>query len=74
MINKKKFCGILQEIIIIKNYKFIIVGIGINLVKNPKIKNYLTTNILKETGLNLKKKKYLKSIEKNYYRKLNLFA
>ncbi len=74
LIENKKFCGILQEIIINKKEKFIVVGIGINLVKSPKIKNYLTTNILKETGLNLKKSKLLKSIEANYCKKLNLFA
>ncbi len=51
-----------------------IVGIGINLVKSPNIKNYLTTNILKETGLILNRKKLLEIIEKNYLKKLNLFA
>ena len=74
LINNKKFCGILQEIIINDKKKFIIVGVGINLVKNQNIKNYLTTNILKETGLILNKKKILKIIEINYRKKLNLFA
>ena len=36
MINKKKICGILQETLIKKNITFMIVGIGINLVKSPK--------------------------------------
>ena len=74
LINNKKFCGILQEIIINDKKKFIIVGVGINLVKNPNIKNYLTTNIHKETGLILNKKKILKIIDINYRKKLNLFA
>ena len=39
-INKKKVCGILQEIITKNEKKFIIIGIGINLIKNPLIKNY----------------------------------
>ena len=30
-----------------------IVGIGINLVKSPIIKNYLTTNFLKLTGVKI---------------------
>ena len=34
LINGKKFCGILQEIIIYKNIKYLIVGIGINLFKS----------------------------------------
>ena len=74
LINNKKFCGILQEIIINDKKKFIVVGVGINLVKNPNIKNYLTTNILEETGLILNRKKILKIIEINYRKKLNLFA
>ncbi len=74
LINNKKFCGILQEIIISNKKKFIIVGIGINLVKNPNLKNYLTTNIHKETGLKIKKNKILKSIETNYNKNLFLFA
>jgi len=73
-INKKKFCGILQEIIFNKELKFMIVGIGINLIKNPKIKNYPTTNIFIETGIKIKKLKLIKSIESNYSSKLKLFA
>ena len=74
LINKKKFCGILQEITFNNEFKFMIVGIGINLIKNPKIKNYPTTNILIETGIKIKKLKLIKSIESNYSSKLKLFA
>ncbi len=74
LINKKKFCGILQEIKFNKDFKFIIVGIGINLVKNPKIKNYPTTNILTETGVIVKKLKLIRSLENNYAKKIKLFA
>ena len=45
LINKKKISGILQEIISKSGNKFLVVGIGINLVKSPKIKNYPTTNL-----------------------------
>ena len=45
MINKKKICGILQETLNKFDQKYLIVGIGINLVKNPNIKNYPTTNL-----------------------------
>ena len=45
LINKKKISGILQEIISVSGNKFLIVGIGVNLIKNPKIKNYSTTNL-----------------------------
>jgi len=39
----------LQEVIIKESKKYLIVGIGINLFSNPKIKNYPSTNIYKET-------------------------
>ena len=74
LINKKKFCGILQETTFNKEFKFLIVGIGINLIQNPEIKNYPTTNILIETGIKIKKLKLIKSIESNYSRKFKLFA
>jgi len=48
LINKKKICGILQEIISISDNRFLIVGIGINLVKSPKIRNYPTTNLVEK--------------------------
>ena len=48
-VNKKKISGILQEVIIKESKKYLIVGIGINLLSNPKIKNYPCTNIYKET-------------------------
>ena len=74
LVNKKKICGILQEIKFNQEQKFIIIGIGINLVKNPIIKNYPTTNILNETGFKVKKYNLIKNIEKNYIKNLKLFA
>ena len=74
LINKKKICGILQEIKFNNNEKFAVIGIGINLIKNPTFKNYPTTNILKETGSKVKKYNLIKNIEKNYIKNLKLFA
>ena len=45
LINKKKISGILQEVIFLKDKKFLITGIGINIKKNPNIKNYPVTNL-----------------------------
>jgi len=45
LINNKKISGILQEIISVSGNKFLIVGIGVNLITSPKIKNYPTTNL-----------------------------
>ena len=47
LINKKKISGILQEIISISDKKFLIIGIGVNLVKSPKIKDYPTNYVLR---------------------------
>jgi len=49
-VNKKKICGILQEVITKNSNKFLIIGIGINIITNPKIKaNYQATNIFSES-------------------------
>ena len=45
LIKKKKICGILQESIKKFDKKYLIVGIGINLIKNPKINGYPTVNL-----------------------------
>ena len=74
LINKKKICGILQEIKFNNEAKFLVIGVGINLIKNPKIKNYPTTNIFSETGFKVKKNDLIKNIEKNYISNLKLFA
>ena len=51
MLNEKKVCGILQETIDVNKKTFLIVGIGINVLNNPKIKSkYQATNIFKETN------------------------
>ena len=47
LINKKKISGILQETTFASGNKFLIVGIGVNLIKSPQIKNYPTTNLYK---------------------------
>ena len=48
--NKKKICGLLQEVITHENRKFLIIGIGLNIDSNPNINNeYKATNIYLET-------------------------
>ena len=53
---KKKISGILQEIVSIFDSKFLIVGIGINIRKSPKIKNYPTTNLYDLTNKHFNKR------------------
>ena len=74
LINKKKFAGILQETLVKNNVKYIIIGIGINLIKNPIIKNYPTTNLLKETKVRISKKKLIKTVFKQFEKNQKKFA
>jgi BirA family transcriptional regulator, biotin operon repressor / biotin---[acetyl-CoA-carboxylase] ligase len=53
LINNMKISGILQETISKSGKTFIIVGIGVNLIKSPIIKNYPTTNLLDLTGIKI---------------------
>jgi len=50
LVNGKKICGILQELIVSNSKEFLIIGIGVNIISNPEIKDkYQATNILLET-------------------------
>ena len=53
LINNMKISGILQETISKSGKKFIIVGVGLNLVKSPIIRNYPTTNLFDLTGVKI---------------------
>ena len=71
LINKKKICGILQEKISKLNKMYLIVGIGINLIKNPNLKNYPTTNLSELLNKKVSKNKIEKQIKKIFEVKLN---
>ena len=72
LINGKKICGILQESIIKNEQKYLIIGIGINLIKSPYIRGYPTTNLFELIKKKIDKNEFqnkLKSIfEKNINR------
>ena len=69
IIDKKKISGILQEVIFVKSKKFLITGIGINIIKNPNIRNYPTINLQEVTKKSISKlsveKKLKQLFEKN---------
>ena len=71
LLNKQKVCGILQETISVRNRNYLIVGIGINLINNPKLYKYLSTNIFIETNIKLKMSKIIKLIKYKYENLLN---
>ena len=69
LIEKKKLCGILQETLIHNKKKYIIVGIGINLIKSPNIRNYPTTYLGKFTNKSIGKSFIYNDIRKSYEKK-----
>ena len=66
-LNGKKICGILQELITLNSKKFLIIGIGLNVISNPNINNkYQATNILLETRKKPSIKKIINLIISSY--------
>ena len=55
LVDKKKISGILQEVIFAKDKKFLITGVGINIINNPKIRNYPATNLQEITKKSISK-------------------
>ncbi len=73
LIKKKKICGILQEIVHNKNRKYIIIGIGVNIVNSPKITNYSTDFLNNYRKKKINKFTVSKYIKKAYERnKINI--
>ena len=73
LIQKKKICGILQEKVNKLNNSYLIVGIGVNLIKSPFIKNYPTTHLSELINKDISKKKFeikLKNIFENNLKRL----
>ena len=64
LINKKKICGILQETLTKLNKKYLIVGIGINLIKSPFIRNYPTTNLYELLDKKVSKRQIVNELKK----------
>tara|TARA_B100000676_G_C17671839_1_gene626791 strand:+ start:183 stop:707 length:525 start_codon:yes stop_codon:yes gene_type:complete len=71
LINSQKFCGILQETCFNENSKFLIIGIGINVVGCPQINNYPTTYLNKYTKKKVDKLKIFKTIKQMFEKNLN---
>ena len=66
LINKMKISGILQETVSKSNKKFIVVGVGINVIKSPKIKVYPTTNLFDLTNRKINNNYIASKLKKMY--------
>ena len=62
-----------QETIIIFGKKYLIIGIGINLIKSPYIRNYPTTNLSEIVNRNFKKKEIENKLKKIFEIKFKKF-
>ena len=74
LINKKKVCGILQETIFKQNKKYLIVGIGINISRSPKINNYPTTFLNNYSNKKLSRLQLFREFKLLYEKNLHLFG
>jgi BirA family biotin operon repressor/biotin-[acetyl-CoA-carboxylase] ligase len=71
LINGKKICGILQESIIKDEKQYLIIGVGINLIKSPYIKGYPTTNLLELIKKKIDKNKFQNKLKSIFEKNLN---
>ena len=69
LIENKKICGILQEVVEYNNKKFLITGIGINTAVAPYISKEVTTCLADHSEKNIKNLRIVKKI-KNTYEKM----
>ena len=73
LIKQQKISGILQETVIKRKKKFLVVGIGININKKPKIKKYPTNFINFFTKKKVTKLQIFKLLCYSYEKKISQF-
>ena len=66
LIDGKKFCGILQEVIEHKKEKYLITGIGINTNASPSNKNFKCTSLQINSNEKINNKIIIENIKKKY--------
>ena len=71
LIENKKFCGILQEVVEYNNDKFLISGIGINTVISPYNKKMLFTCLNDHSPIIIKNLHIIKKIKNSYEKMIN---
>ena len=66
LVEKKKICGILQEVVNFESNTFLIIGAGINTNSSPNIKNYKATSLSFILKKKVSNNVILKAIHKDY--------
>tara|TARA_B100001996_G_scaffold291619_1_gene231800 strand:+ start:259 stop:783 length:525 start_codon:yes stop_codon:yes gene_type:complete len=73
LIDRKKVCGILQEIVFNNNIKFLIIGIGINIINSPNLINYETSYLNNYSKKKINKIKLFNQIKTNFEKQIKHF-
>ena len=71
LIENKKICGILQEVIEYNNKKFLITGIGINTVIAPRGEKFMSTCLSTHAEKIINNLKIIKNIKNSYEKLIN---
>ena len=71
LFEKKKFCGILQELIKFNQFNYLIVGIGLNTNTAPQNKSFQSTCLKNITNMKINNQKILNGIRLKYGKFLN---
>ena len=66
LVNQRKFCGILQEVIRFNDYDYLIVGIGLNTNIAPQNKSFYSTSLKNILNVKINNQKILKNIKTAY--------
>ena len=74
LINNSKVCGILQELVYKNDFKFIIIGIGINLFKSPNIPDYKTSYLNNYSKKKISKSKIIKDLKKKFEKNIKKYT
>jgi len=73
LINKKKVCGILQETIFKDKIRYLLVGIGINIISSPNILDYQTTYLNNYSKKKINKIQLFEEIKLKYEKNMKKF-
>ena len=66
LVNQRKFCGILQEVIRFNDFDYLIVGIGLNTNIAPQNKSFYSTSLKNILNVKINNQKILKNIKIAY--------
>ena len=72
LFNRKKFCGILQEVIKFENYDYLIIGIGLNTNEAPQNRSFKSTSLKNILNKDINNLKILKNIIFEYEKFLRI--